>query len=78
MTFVQFVHGVVTLSEADPVFWGCFVWKNTISRAKKIGVKKRKSVLTNRRNFARIRKRSCGAQYHNEAKRKMQKLEKSY
>ena len=48
MTFVQFVHGVVTLSEADPVFWGCFVWKNTISRAKKIGVKKRKSVLTNR------------------------------
>ena len=50
MTFVQFVHGTEGLLIENPVFWGRFGLENTISSNEKIGVKKRKIVLTNRKS----------------------------
>ena len=58
MTFVQNVHDFRTVRGIDTVFWGGFGKKNTIYGLGKNGVKKRKIVLTNTENFARIRKRS--------------------
>lgn len=76
MTFVQFVHTTEKPSVENPVFWGHFGLENTISRTEKIGVKKRKIVLTNRKNSARIRKRSKGRNIITKRKEKCKNLKK--
>ena len=76
MTFVQFVHGTEGLLIENPVFWGRFGLENTISSNEKNGVKKRKIVLTNRKNSARIRKRSSGRRIITKQKEKCKNLKK--
>ena len=61
MIFVQSVDTGQKGQGRCTLFWGDHRGENTIYRGEKSGVKKQKMVLTNEMNFARIRKRRCGA-----------------
>ena len=61
MIFVQSAHNREKRKGRCTVFGGGHEGNSTIYRGEKSGVKKQKMLLTNEMNFARIRRRRCGA-----------------